>query len=213
MPTYGRWRGVAQNESGDVLGGASVLVELEDGGGTAGIYAARSGGAKANPFTADDDGNVLFYAEAGVYKITITSGGEEIVLRYEPVGTAQEYDVGVSAGQLLEKSGADGLYQSLVQDNTSGSGAPTASDDSTEGYSVRSLWFDTATSPTEVYICLDASVGLAVWELTSLTVDDLGSAATRNVGTGASDVPDITAADARYGARIDDLETLLHQGI
>lgn len=39
--------------------------------------------------------------------------------------------------------------------------APTVSNDSSQGYSVKSQWFDTSTST--LYICEDASVGSAVW--------------------------------------------------
>ncbi len=54
--------------------------------------------------------------------------------------------------------------------------APTASDDSNAGYSVGSLWIDTAAD--KVYMCVDATAGAAVWRLLSITQLD--------------DVPDVT---------------------
>lgn len=53
--------------------------------------------------------------------------------------------------------------------------APTVTDDSAAGYSAWSLWGNSATG--EVYRCLDATTGAAVWVQTTLTVDELGSAA------------------------------------
>lgn len=45
--------------------------------------------------------------------------------------------------------------------NFAGTAAPTANDDSGDGYAVGSRWVDTTND--EAYICLDASVGAAVW--------------------------------------------------
>lgn len=53
--------------------------------------------------------------------------------------------------------------------------APTVTDDTTAGYSAWSLWGNSVTG--EVYRCLDAAAGAAVWVQTTLTVDELGSAA------------------------------------
>lgn len=49
-----------------------------------------------------------------------------------------------------------------VFDTVSGA-SPTINDDSGDGFSIFSLWKDTTPSPDAVYICLDATVGAAVW--------------------------------------------------
>ena len=63
---------------------------------------------------------------------------------------------------------------------------PTVNDDSSQGYSVWSLWANTTTS--EVYRCIDVTVGAAKWEKTTLTIDELGGAALLDVGTTAGTV-------------------------
>lgn len=40
--------------------------------------------------------------------------------------------------------------------------APTVNDDTTAGYSIGSIWIDTATDT--VYVCADATAGAAVWK-------------------------------------------------
>lgn len=52
-----------------------------------------------------------------------------------------------------------------VLDNLAATGAPTTGDDAADGYSITSRWYDT-TSDRE-YVCLDATVGAAVWRLST----------------------------------------------
>ena len=59
--------------------------------------------------------------------------------------------------------------------------APLPTDDAASGYTAWSLWVDTSGASAEVYRCVDATVGSAVWVKTTLTIDELGTAATRNV--------------------------------
>lgn len=47
------------------------------------------------------------------------------------------------------------------QDNMAASGAPTASNDSSQGYSIGSRWTDTTNA--QEYFCIDATAGAAVW--------------------------------------------------
>lgn len=47
--------------------------------------------------------------------------------------------------------------------NLSASAAPTVNDDSGDGYAVGSFWCDTTAD--NAYICLDATVGAAVWKI------------------------------------------------
>ena len=46
--------------------------------------------------------------------------------------------------------------------NLSAAVAPTVNEDSGDGYDVGSFWLDTTAD--DAYICLDASVGAAVWK-------------------------------------------------
>ncbi|MED5492663.1 MAG: DUF2793 domain-containing protein [Pseudomonadota bacterium] len=83
----------------------------------------------------------------------------------------------------------------VVQDNLSASVPPTVDNDETEGYEPRSRWFDIVAS--ESYLCLSAATGAAVWVQTSLTLDELGSAALANVGLAGTELPDNDAVDAK----------------
>lgn len=59
-------------------------------------------------------------------------------------------------------AGLMGDLTALPQHNYAGSAAPTTADDSAAGYSVGSMWFDT--SNDEIYGCVDATEGAAVWK-------------------------------------------------
>ena len=87
----------------------------------------------------------------------------------------------------LTKTEADGLYDPLIQHNTTATTDPGASDDSAAGYAVRSAWINTSTG--EIWRCIDATAGAAQWVKTTLTLDELGSAATKDVGTASGQVP------------------------
>ena len=73
--------------------------------------------------------------------------------------------------------------------NFAGSGAPGVGDDSADGYASGSVWIDIVASPKEAYRCASASVGAAIWLKTTLTVDELGTAALLNAeaATAAND--------------------------
>ena len=60
-------------------------------------------------------------------------------------------------------------------DNFTAVAAPTVNDDVTEGYSQGSKWYDSVGQ--EAYLCVNATNGAAVWIMTTLTADELGSAA------------------------------------
>lgn len=70
---------------------------------------------------------------------------------------------------------------SLVQNNFVAVTDPLPGNDTSEGYSVGSVWINTATD--EAYRCVDASLGAAVWVNTSLTAAELATVAL----TGSSD--------------------------
>ena len=70
---------------------------------------------------------------------------------------------------------------SYVKNNFVAITNPGTSDDGTQGYRVGSKWINTST--TEIYVCISAVTGNAVWEQSTLTLDDLGSMATQNADT------------------------------
>lgn len=66
----------------------------------------------------------------------------------------------------------------LIKCNNAGTTAPTANEDSDDGYAVNSIWGDTTNDKS--YICLDATVASAVWKEISgatLALDNLSSVA------------------------------------
>jgi len=74
----------------------------------------------------------------------------------------------------------DGVYPDYMpfqKDNYAGTAAPDADNDAAEGYSVGSVWINTTATPHEVYRCVDATEGAAVWLNTSLEQSELGSMA------------------------------------
>ena len=73
-------------------------------------------------------------------------------------------------------------YVFRVLNNLTSNVDPVVTNDSSEGYSVLSKWLNNVTA--EVWLCLDATVGAAIWDIKTLTTDDLGSAALANVGAG-----------------------------
>ena len=80
----------------------------------------------------------------------------------------------------------DDYLASLPVSNYAAETAPGVNDDSTQGYSVGSKWFDTVAK--EAYVCADASVGAAVWLNATLTPEELGGAAFLNTGYEIGDV-------------------------
>lgn len=59
----------------------------------------------------------------------------------------------------------DGVYRAYIKDNLTATTAPTAGDDSGDGYAVGSRWVDV--SADKEYVCLDATLGAAVWTETT----------------------------------------------
>ena len=104
-------------------------------------------------------------------------------------------DITGSPGDNTALAAALATKADVVQDNLSASVAPTVDNDETEGYEPRSRWFDIVAG--ESYLCLSAATGAAVWVQTSLTLDELGSAAMANMGSGGDEVPDNDAVDAK----------------
>jgi len=125
--------------------------------------------------------------------------------------------------QYLTEVEGDVNYEPKRFDNLSATTDPTVTDDSSAGYEVLSKWLNTTTG--EIWLCTDNTIGAANWQLGTLTVDQLGSAALANLGTAPTEVPtnadlgpaayvDTTNfATAAQGIIADDTNILLWQGV
>lgn len=98
----------------------------------------------------------------------------------DTAGAVMQSDIdNTHMGLVIRDTGGSDTF-AVVKANLSASVAPTADDDSADGYGVFSPWIDTTAD--KAYICLDASVGAAVWtEITSNGVANTGA----NTGGGA----------------------------
>jgi len=74
---------------------------------------------------------------------------------------------------------------------------PGANDDADAGYMPGSNWLNVSTG--EVYKCIDSTAGAAVWVTTTLTLDDLGTAAAQNVGTSVGNIPQLIDVGGNAG--------------
>jgi hypothetical protein len=77
-----------------------------------------------------------------------------------------------------------------VSPQTVRASAPGASNDSTQGFVIGSMWVDTSTAPDTLYICTSAAAGAATWITAAGTTDhslldsiSLGWAASGHTGT------------------------------
>lgn len=112
--------------------------------------------------------------------------------------------VGDGATIAFNKVGTQlvGSYIGIIPplDNTMGITDPTATDDSSAGYSEGSRWFNLATN--EIFICLQADVGAAVWIDITFNQEDIAPLLAAKVdkltsflGTSTSITLDATHAD------------------
>ena len=87
-------------------------------------------------------------------------------------------------------------YMPFQKDNYGATVAPDADNDVTEGYSVGSVWINTTATPHEVYRCVDATEGAAVWLNTSLEISEVHTQGTdQGLDTGGANA--VTAAQVK----------------
>ena len=175
-----------------------------------------------NPFNLEDyfgDGTIRFFIDPqepensnSVFSVSIEVNVERfwagenpsyvkriLVL---PVGSADYFWVGTGQYDLMLQKDLDLRYQSKSTDNLSAVTDPTVDDDSDDGYSVGSLWINTASSPQEAFRCVDATVGAAVWVNTTLTIGELGSVALLDTGTAGDEIRTNSQNDLVYNPLI-----------
>ena len=108
------------------------------------------------------------------------------------LGTASAYDVGEAAGELPDNTTVDAKLegkQDKILHNLSATRAPLPTDDVTQGYSELSRWLRVDVEPREAWMLLSAAEGAADWELLTLTIDELGTAALANIGSTPGELP------------------------
>nr|DAQ81601.1 MAG TPA: tail fiber protein [Caudoviricetes sp.] len=89
-------------------------------------------------------------------------------------GYANDAETAKDAAEVAQAA-AELAASNLPLNKLNGTAAPTVNDDSGDGYSVGSKWYDL--TGDEAYVCLDATAGAAVWVITTLDTEDLGTAA------------------------------------
>jgi hypothetical protein len=93
--------------------------------------------------------------------------------------TTLETYVGTYAGKNDISTDLATVYAQYHLDKYDGTDAPGATDDSTEGYSVGSKWYDAVGG--EWYVCTDATEDAATWAQTTVDSADLGTAAVADI--------------------------------
>ena len=198
---FSPWQHFITDATGAIDPTAIVTVRLESSGALATIYSDAAGSAKGNPFTVAINGLARFYSAGGDYKVVVNEGeADEESFRNVKIGEAAGFDVGADSGsKLLTRDQLDARYTPAAQNNTTAVTDPTVTDDSSAGYAADSRWFNQSTD--ESWLCLDASVGAALWVQTSLTLDELGSIVLKNFGTLDAEIQDNAAARAEFLAK------------
>ena len=151
-----KYNGTVQAENGDIITTASIEVFLANTGTPASLFEDDETTPLNNPFTSNDSnydakGMYFFKAANGAYDIKLTNGGDV---------------TWVSDVSLFDSDDA-GFTQNKVDATVD----PTVTDDSNAGYSVNSKWINITTDIA--YICIDASVGAAIWKIITPTITSI----------------------------------------
>lgn len=118
-----KYRGVARDEFGNALSGASVTVYDFDTTDEATIYSdVDLATTQANPITLDADGVFVFYIAPGVYDIQVAkSGYTTTTLEDEQIGAIEA----MCAIAMTTEMTIDNSYSNVINDTTSGAGSIT----------------------------------------------------------------------------------------
>lgn len=98
--SFNIWQRYITNETGDIVPGAGVEVRDSATNSLAAIFSDDQGTPKNNPFVVGQDSLALFYANAGTYDITVTSGQDTSSFNDVQLGSTQSYDVGTGSGEI-----------------------------------------------------------------------------------------------------------------
>ncbi len=184
------WNGYITDDNGEIVANATITVRDS----VTGLYLTGlldlNNIAIGNPFTAGSDGYAAFrISKTGPNwaNITATKGAFSASFDRVPLGDCQGYNIGNTNQQhLMVRNDIQLEFKAKTFDNLTAATDPTVNDDSDDGYVVDSSWVNTASSPMEAFVCLDATVGAAVWVNTTLTIGDLGTMALLDTGTAGS---------------------------
>lgn len=119
----------------------------------AGVLDVTSGGTGAADATAAR-------ANLGAAKSGANSDITSLTGLTTPLSVAQGGTAANTAAAARTSLGIDAIATKLS--NLSAAVAPTVNEDSGDGYGIGSFWLDTTAD--DAYICLDDSVGAAVWK-------------------------------------------------
>lgn len=100
---FSLYAGVARQNSGDIISGATVTITLANSSTPATLYSDINGSIiKANPFLTDSSGNYRFFVQPGLYKITISKVSVgTFSTDYIPIGTQAHSSSHTSGNDLL----------------------------------------------------------------------------------------------------------------
>lgn len=105
----------------------------------------------------------------------IVRAGKVLAFDVNGEPTVEDTDANSAIAAAASAAAAAASAALLPLNNFTATTDPTVNDDSDDGYTVGSRWVNLTLD--ESYICVDATVGAAVWINSTLTTDELGSAA------------------------------------
>lgn len=121
-----------------------------------------------------EEGFLFTLKNSGNGIVTVDPDGSELIDGASTLSIYSKQNALIVCTGTAWKSIFLGQYR---KNNYTATAAPTVNDDTDLGYAEGSYWYDVTND--EAYVCLDATDGAAIWLNTTLTVADLGSAATK----------------------------------
>ncbi|MAG76555.1 MAG: hypothetical protein CL811_07325 [Colwelliaceae bacterium] len=196
------WNGYIVDENGQIVDGAEITVRDAIFGGILTGLTDLNNLPLSNPFTIGADGYAAFRINKtgpNWVNIEATKGAFSATFDRISIGSAAGYNIGnTNQNHLMVKNDIELAFKAKTFDNLTAVTDPTINDDSNDGYTVGSQWVNTASSPMDAFVCLDATVGAAVWVTTTLTIGELGTMALLDTGSGGSQFRNNTDNEAFF---------------